>query len=92
MKNAGGICQDGVATNLSQPRKLLSTAEVAEMTGLAVSTLEKRRLAGQKPRFIKLGARRVGYDPHDVQQWIDEQRRKSTSDDGTALVNAKAGE
>lgn len=66
------------------PQRLLNTREVAELTGLAPSTLEKRRLAGQKPHFIKLGPRRVGYDPADIQAWIEEQRRSSTSDDGTA--------
>lgn len=65
-------------------KKLLSTKEVSELTGLSKSTLNKRRLTGEKPRFIKLGPRRVGYDPADIEAWIDEQRRSSTSDDGTA--------
>lgn len=65
-------------------QKLLSTKEVSELTGLSTSTLEKRRLSGEKPRFIKLGARRVGYVLADIEAWIDEQRRSSTSDDGNA--------
>lgn len=85
MKSNSQNTQDSAdqTSNFDQLR-LLSTKEVSELTGLAVSTLEKRRLAGEKPRFIKLGQRRVGYDPADIKAWIEEQRRSSTSDDGSA--------
>lgn len=72
--------------------RLLSTAEVAEMTGLAKSTLEKRRLYGLPPKFIKLGPKRVAYDPADIADWIDQQRRRSTSDDGCGVASDEAGQ
>lgn len=82
--NSEDVQNSAERTNNFDRLRLLSTREVSELTGLAVSTLEKRRLAGEKPRFIKLGPRRVGYDPADIEAWIEEQRRSSTSDDGTA--------
>lgn len=69
-------------------KKLLNTVEVAAMTGLSKSTLEKRRLSGQPPKFIKLGTKRVAYDPADIAQWIEQQRRRSTSDDGQEFSQA----
>jgi predicted DNA-binding transcriptional regulator AlpA len=60
---------------------LLSVAQVAELTGRAVSTLEKDRLTGHGPRYVKLG-RLVRYRPADVRTWLSERVRRSTSDTG----------
>ena len=49
--------------------KLMTQAEVKEITGLADSTLEQWRLKGKGPRFIKLG-RLVRYRTSDVQAYI----------------------
>jgi predicted DNA-binding transcriptional regulator AlpA len=60
---------------------LLSVAQVAKLTGRAVSTLEKDRLTGHGPRYVKLG-RLVRYRPADVRTWLSERVRRSTSDTG----------
>jgi predicted DNA-binding transcriptional regulator AlpA len=60
---------------------LLSVAQVAKLTGRAVSTLEKDRLTGYGPRYVKLG-RQVRYRPADVRAWLSERVRRSTSDTG----------
>ncbi|WP_299478093.1 helix-turn-helix domain-containing protein [uncultured Roseibium sp.] len=57
----------------------LTTRDVADYLGLAVSTLNKMRLSGNGPTFIKLGPRRVVYDLQDVEAWVAARRRKSTS-------------
>lgn len=49
--------------------KLMTQAEVKEITGLADSTLEQWRLKGKGPKFIKLG-RLVRYRTSDVQAYI----------------------
>lgn len=54
--------------------KLLKTAEVAEMTGLASATLTTRRSkGGDAPPFIRMGARCVRYRLSDVLAWIEKQ-------------------
>lgn len=58
--------------------KLLNTAEAAERLGVSISWLNKRRLTGDGPMFVKVGAR-VVYDPADLSAWIMARRRPSTS-------------
>lgn len=59
--------------------ELLDTEGAAKAVGLAVSSLEKKRLSGAGPRFVKLG-RAVRYDPADLRAWVDANRRTSTSE------------
>ena len=49
--------------------------------GLSVSTLNKLRVFGGGPVFLKLG-RRVVYDLADLDAWLATKRRRSTSDAG----------
>ena len=55
-------------------RRILRTSQAAQYVGLSPSTLEKKRLTGGGPRFIRLGGRAVGYDIRDLDSWLDEQR------------------
>jgi len=59
----------------------LPVEEAARHTGLSVSTLNKLRVFGGGPVFLKLG-RRVAYDVADLDAWLASRRRRSTSDDG----------
>ena len=63
-------------------KKVLRTPEAAEFVGLSVSTMEKKRLDGTGPIFLRLGGRSVGYMVSDLIEWLEKQRRKSTSDKG----------
>jgi predicted DNA-binding transcriptional regulator AlpA len=63
-------------------QRILRQREAAKYIGLAESTLEKRRGTGDGPRFVKLGTRAIGYDVRDLDAWLEEQKRASTSDDG----------
>jgi predicted DNA-binding transcriptional regulator AlpA len=49
--------------------RLVRTEEAAKLLGLAPSTLEKYRVLGGGPRFVRLGTRAVAYDPNDLQVW-----------------------
>ena len=62
--------------------RLLSTAEAANYCGSTKSTLEKLRVLGGSAAYIKLG-RKVVYDPSDLDAWLTEKRRRSTSDTST---------
>jgi len=66
------VCQDD----------LLTTFEAAQFLRLSVPTLERMRLAGNGPIFIKLGPgkrARVVYRRADLDAWLLAQRRGSTS-------------
>jgi predicted DNA-binding transcriptional regulator AlpA len=57
----------------------LNVAEAAKLANLGVSTLNKLRLTGDGPSYIKLG-RRVVYARDDIEGWMQSKRRRSTSD------------
>ena len=57
---------------------LLTTKSLAERIGVTEGCLAKWRLTGEGPKYINIG-RRIGYDPRDVQTWLDARRVSSTS-------------
>jgi predicted DNA-binding transcriptional regulator AlpA len=61
-------------------QRILRTLEAAAYVGLSASTLEKKRLSRRGPRFIRLGARAIGYDIGDLDAWLDEQRKATLED------------
>jgi predicted DNA-binding transcriptional regulator AlpA len=67
-------------------RKKLNTPQAAEYLGLGKSTLDKLRVTGGGPAYIKIG-KRVVYDPADLDAWFAKHRRTSTSE-STAHVAA----
>ena len=58
---------------------LLNTAQLAERFNLSASYLNKLRLAGGGPRFVKIG-RRVAYDIVDLLEWVEALKCVSTSE------------
>jgi hypothetical protein len=52
-----------------------------------VRTLQKWRLQGNGPEFLKLG-HAVRYDPADLEQYLESARRRSTSDPGSCDQDA----
>ena len=61
----------------------MSTRVAAAYVGLSARTLEKFRITGGGPQFLKPN-RRVVYDRDDLDAWLDGKRRLSTSDNGGA--------
>lgn len=57
----------------------LRTLAAAKYCGLSKSTFDKYRLTGEGAIFIKIG-RSVVYDTADLDRWLDDRRKKSTSD------------
>ena len=60
------------------PHRRVTTAVAAEYVGLAKITLEKYRVHGGGPAFLKIG-RRVVYDTRDLDTWLESHRRNSTA-------------
>jgi predicted DNA-binding transcriptional regulator AlpA len=58
---------------------LLSQRQAADLLCLSERTLERWRVSGDGPSFIKLG-RRVAYRECDLIEWVESRRRTSTSE------------
>lgn len=69
--------------------KLLDSATVAQIVGLAPATLVKRRLTGDGPPFVKLGAR-VLYPESELRDWIAKRPRfQNTAEVSVARTGKK---
>jgi hypothetical protein len=68
-----------------QASRRFSVRDAADYLGLSTSTLNKLRVFGGGPVFLKLG-RRVAYDLGDLDAWLNAKRRRSTSDSGEAAA------
>lgn len=58
----------------------LRVKDAAAYIGLSASTLNKYRLLGQGPRFIKAGPRCVLYAINDLDDWLAEHTHTSTAE------------
>lgn len=63
-----------------RPRRL-RPAQAATYAGLSKSTLDKMRVLGNGPAFFKIGRASV-YQTDDIDAWLAQRRRTSTSDIG----------
>jgi excisionase family DNA binding protein len=59
---------------------ILRTADAARYLSLAESTLEKLRVYGGGPTFVRLGTRAVRYRREDLDSWLAAGACRSTSD------------
>lgn len=60
-------------------QQLYSQDDVAERLGISTRTLERYRVAGDGPRFVKMG-RLVRYRADDLDAWLAGRARSSTSE------------
>ena len=77
-RRSHGVAQVTDAIQKTNRSKLRTTGASA-YTGLAESTLEKLRVHGGGPLYIRVG-RVVVYDPDDLDAWLEAHKRRSTSD------------
>ena len=61
----------------------LTTREAASVLRMSVRTLDRYRVTGEGPPFMKLGGR-IRYLRSDIDRWAQAKKRLSTSDDGRA--------
>jgi predicted DNA-binding transcriptional regulator AlpA len=62
---------------MSKP-SLLDRNEASEYLGIPVSTMNRWRVDGVGPAFLKLGAR-VRYDLRELDHWLESRCRQSTN-------------
>lgn len=68
---------------MNDQRTLLKTREAARRVALSPRTLERLRVTGGGPEFVKMG-HAVRYSVPKLKKWLKKCNRKSTSDDGGA--------
>lgn len=71
-------------TTQYHPDQLLNEHDAAELLGYSVRTLQKWRVVGGGPKFVKVSARSIRYRVKDLLDWIAERTISSTSDQGRA--------
>jgi excisionase family DNA binding protein len=76
--HVSGIRQAQIAQVSAVPT-YLAQAEAAEFLRVSERTLERWRLEGSGPPYIKAG-RRILYRVSDVESWLQARRRSSTSE------------
>jgi hypothetical protein len=59
-------------------KEYVNTRELAEITGVSASTWNKRRLTGDTPPYLKVGAS-VRYHLPTAKVWMAARERRSTS-------------
>ncbi|HVR07530.1 MAG TPA: helix-turn-helix domain-containing protein [Thermoanaerobaculia bacterium] len=69
---------------------LLNTQQAAARCNLSPRTLEKLRVTGGGPPFVRLGGS-VRYQVDDLEAWIAAGRRLSTSDTPATSAGSPAG-
>lgn len=62
----------------TEDSRLLNVTEAAQRLAVSTSYLNKLRVTGGGPPFVKIGAR-VAYDPADLVAWVETQKRTTTA-------------
>ncbi len=69
-------------------RTLLNTEQTAQRLGLSPRTLERYRVTGEGPEYLKMG-HAVRYTASALKRWLKGCTRRSTSDDGRATKKTR---
>ena len=72
---------DAMTPQEGPKQRMLSTVSAAKYLDMTVQHLAQTRLNGSGPPFVKVG-RRVFYDVNEIDKWIEQNTRRSTSDRG----------
>jgi predicted DNA-binding transcriptional regulator AlpA len=57
-------------------KRVVSEAEAAGQCDLSLVHFRRLRQLGDGPRYVKLGARRIGYRICDVLEWVEQRLSK----------------
>ena len=71
------------ATNAPEPRRYLNSEEAARILRLSARTLERMRVEGTGPKYLKAGRgtrARVLYRPTDLDAWLESRTFNSTAE------------
>ncbi len=71
------------ATPAPDPKRYLNSEEAARILRLSARTLERMRVEGSGPKYLKAGRgtrARVLYRPADIEAWLEARTFASTSE------------
>lgn len=71
----------------TETKTLMRPEQAGKYLGLSPSTLAKMRMRGDGPPYSKAGARVVLYRKVDLDDWLQERTRISTSQDTVLSQN-----
>ncbi|MEM6812508.1 MAG: helix-turn-helix domain-containing protein [Pseudomonadota bacterium] len=60
---------------------LIPEPKAAEMLSMSIAWMQRARLTGEGPPYVKI-KHAVRYRISDIEAWIEEHKRTSTSDKG----------
>lgn len=63
---------------------LIDETEAADRLGFSIRALQNWRHRGGGPRFVKVSGRSVRYRIRDLNEWVEERIRRSTSEGAEA--------
>lgn len=58
---------------------IVKTEEAEAISGMSRSWLEKARLSGNGPPFLRVGPKAVRYRVGDIRSWLASRRRSNTA-------------
>jgi hypothetical protein len=68
------------------PQSNMSTTRLAAWLGTSVQWVEIGRHRGYGPPFVRIGPRRIIYQPPDIVRWLEERKHHSTAEYATPLA------
>lgn len=72
----------GHSPGIDTLRLALTEDEAVRLLRLSARTLQRLRLEGDGPRFVRLTGRRIGYAISDLEWWVRARSVASTSEAG----------
>lgn len=82
---------DDNPASINIPALVLTEDEAAHVLRLSARTMQRLRLDGEGPRFVKLTGRRVGYAIGDLQACVRARSVAAAGDDAVRHVIVAAG-
>lgn len=80
----GGTMQHQPPHQASKPRRILRRREAAQYIGRSERALERYATEGGGPRYVRIGAKAVGYTLEDLDAWLKARTFSSTSEEDAA--------
>jgi prophage regulatory protein len=62
--------------------KILDRIQIREKVRLSLPTIWRMERAGQFPGRIQLGARRIGWYEHEIDEWLEGRKRVNGKESG----------
>ena len=68
-------------------RNYLNVRQAADFIGISKSSLDKQRLSGKGPRYLRVGSR-ILYRRDDIDAWLSRFEQSSTAENQRAPITS----